>query len=75
MKVKDLIKELEKVDPELEVLKAKDDEGNGFHYIEVLDDDSYVPLNEVGNYTIDTVYDLDYVEDELDEYKKFVILW
>jgi hypothetical protein len=31
MKVKDLLKSLEGLDPELEVLSAKDDEGNGYH--------------------------------------------
>jgi len=33
MKVKELIEELNKVNPELEVLIARDEEGNGFSFL------------------------------------------
>ena len=43
MKVKELIEELKKVDPEREVIMAKDDEGNGFSPLADFSQDLYVP--------------------------------
>ena len=41
MKVVDLIKELVKLDPEMLVMKQKDDEGNGYSLVRGADDDCY----------------------------------
>ena len=53
MKVKDLIAKLENVNPELEVISAKDDEWNGFKKTYSVGE-MYSP--ELEDYNIETVY-------------------
>jgi hypothetical protein len=68
MKVKDLIKLLQEVDPELEIISPKDDEGNGWRWPDCVDDNIFVIKNELLTWEIEDVY----TEQELDEEENFV---
>jgi len=63
MKVKDLVKALQELDQELEVITAKDAEGNGYNSLYYLPSNVYCP--ELEESWIDTVY----YEDSFDEYE------
>ena len=53
MKVKELIELLKTCDPELEVIKSRDAEGNGYHSVEDVDE---ACCPELASYYIDEVY-------------------
>lgn len=62
MKVWELIEELKKYDPELRVVKQKDDEGNGYHFMYAVDDDCYIPKSDLESYYLE-VYPEEYLEE------------
>ena len=62
MKVKKLIEELSKLDPEAEVILQKDSEGNGYKSLYGVDGNA-VTIREDGEYS---VYDADWTADEAD---------
>ena len=66
MKVKELIKELKEADPELDIILAKDSEGNDFS-----------PLADVrlGSYTALNSYSGEFSDDQIEESNKAVCLW
>lgn len=79
MKVRELIAELKLLDPELEVYKQRDDEGNGYSLVRGADDNCY--SNNLDSYDIE-MYDKDdrdeYLEEwggEDEEFKQVVVIW
>jgi len=78
MNVRELIEELQKLDPELVVLKQKDDEGNGYSRVNGADDDCYVDNSEAGDYNIDdvmTLEDLDAWDAQVEDTTRFVVIF
>ena len=55
MKVKELIKELQSLDPELECVMAIDPEGNGYNQVRGADADGILPAGESVN-RFDSMY-------------------
>lgn len=55
MKVKELMKELGKLNPELPIILQTDPEGNGYYKISGADADSYVYKEDVEDYFIESV--------------------
>lgn len=66
MKVKELIEQLKKLDPELEVVKQKDDEGNGFHLLHTVDTDAYYETSNKSYYL--EIYYKEDVKDMIEDY-------
>lgn len=62
MKVKELIEELQKLDPELQLICQKDSEGNGYSPLAGADLACYVEENTWSG----TVYDLSWSADDAD---------
>lgn len=76
MKVKELIEELSKIDPELDVVLQIDPEGNGYREVNGVDDLGLVEMNE-NLWFVHAVYSSDWSavdscmeEDEWDDFKK-----
>lgn len=67
MKVRELIAQLQKLDPELEVIKQKDDEGNDFHRLHTVDDDGYIEKAYLNDYHLEVLYKKD-VEENIRDY-------
>lgn len=74
MKVKKLIKELQKLDPNLEVILQKDSEGNGYSPLSEIDSHCvYFPESSWSGEIVDTRWTADEAcrdEDEWEEIKK-----
>jgi hypothetical protein len=77
MKVRDLIKEFELLDPDLDVYIAADSEGNMFNkfsdigegYIEVLEHNKYMSR-------VDCLYnEEDLKEYDIEDFRKVIVLW
>lgn len=66
MKVRELIAELQKLDPELMVIKQKDDEGNGYHKMYVVDDDAYIENDSFDQYYLEVLSTEDLEDYEYD---------
>lgn len=65
MKVRELIERLQAIDPELEVLKQRDDEGNGYTPVFGADDACFVEADSLKRpWNLETVY----LEEEKEEY-------
>lgn len=67
MIVKELIKRLQKLDPNLRVLSPIDDEGNGYRWPERVDDDAYLTPEDVKEYRPEQVFseqDENYLKEE-----------
>jgi len=79
MKVRELIEQLQKLDPELQVIKQKDDEGNGFSQIYGLDGDAYSPNPDAYDAEVYASDDVDEMveeyEEDRDSYKRVVVLY
>lgn len=76
MKVYELIAELQQLDPNLIVIKQRDDEGNGYQKgngVEV----AFVPALELSQYHIDSVYTEADANDEgvMEECTPVAVLW
>lgn len=65
MKVKELIAKLKEYDPELIVLAAKDDEGNGYHHLNTSPAKAYTPELDHG-WIDEMIYEQDF-EHYIDE--------
>lgn len=80
MKVRDLIEALQELDPELEVVLQKDDEGNGYRRMHGVDDDAFVFTEELADYNIEGVYaELDlqseFEEEDREEFDRVAVLY
>lgn len=76
MKIKKLIKELQKLDPELEIIVSSDSEGNNFSALQDVSLAEYYRNkdDEFGHYTEIEIYDME-DEDKPANTKKCVILF
>ena len=73
MKVKDLIRELKLLDPEMEVILQKDSEGNGFSPLDGVDENCiYVEETSYEGYIYDTTWDADEADMSEDEWAEFL---
>lgn len=81
MKVRELIEQLEQLDPELDVFKQKDDEGNGYSAVNGADDDSFIDKSIVNAWEVEvlTKEDVGYMIEEYggdeDQYRKVVVIY
>jgi len=73
VKIKELIKQLERLDKDLEVIIAKDPEGNGFNYLQEIDKTNIIKEESCLYDAI--ICNEDLFEYSSDEYKGAVILW
>ena len=69
MTVKELIEELQKVDPDLRVISPKDDEGNGYRWPTCVDDDTYLRPDEAEAHRPEYLYSKADIEEEAEEYE------
>lgn len=77
MKVRDLIAELQKLDPELLVIKQKDDEGNGFHKLYAVDDEAYIRTIDLDEYHLEVMAEddiVDYYEEDLADFTRVCVI-
>ena len=76
MKVEDLLKQLEELDKEMEILVASDEEGNQINNLHSAQTEKYVYYDHVGEWE---AVDPDEIEEYDDEYKKqikdYLVLW
>lgn len=78
MKVSQLIDELKKLDPEREVILARDEEGNGFNQLWNVDDNAVIDdaYEETGiHHLTPGLEDSGYTDEDIIEGKRVVILW
>jgi hypothetical protein len=79
MKISELISELQKLDPSLEVLIAKDEEGNGFSKLETIDSGRHFDPEDTDNVWNDEDQDDDCADDDEckapDDALPCIILW
>lgn len=78
MTVNELIAQLQKLDGELQVYKAKDAEGNGYDPVCAVDSDCHIRTSEIGSYYVDTLPswdDLMYEDEDPEEFTKVVGIW
>lgn len=81
MKVKELIEGLKKVDPDLDVWKAKDSEGNGFMQVDDIADDLFLYIDPDRSWHSEECMDNEELREEienqtdLEDWKNVVILW
>lgn len=65
MKVRELIAELQQLDPELEVVLSSDEEGNSYEFVRGADSDAYAYTEEIGDGYVETLYaESEFEEDE-----------
>jgi hypothetical protein len=73
MKVKDLIRELQLLDPEMEVILQKDGEGNGYSPLEGVDENCvYIEETSYDGYVYDTTWTADEADMDLEEWKEML---
>lgn len=76
MKLIDLIESLQQLDPELEVLKQKDDEGNGYSRISGVDSDCFIEkLDFDSRYGFEDVYNGKDSDEYLSEPVQVVVIF
>lgn len=79
MKVRNLILELSKLDPDLTVWKSRDAEGNGFMEVVDADNSYFIPTAELDHYMVEDVYhDDDFIDDDdlnKSEMTEVVVIW
>lgn len=73
MKVKDLIRELKLLDPELEIILQKDSEGNGYSPLEGVDENCiYVAETSYDGYVYDATWDADEADMDEEEWEEML---
>jgi hypothetical protein len=73
MKVKDLIRELKLLDPELDVILQKDSEGNGFRPLAGTDENCiYVPDTTYDGYVYDSTWTADDADMDEEEWQEIL---
>ena len=76
MRVRELIEQLSKFDPELIVYKQKDDEGNGYHALYAVDDDAFILTEDLTGYDPDVFRedDMEYLEYEREDCTQVLVV-
>lgn len=77
MKVKDLIEQLQQFDPELIVVKSKDDEGNSFHKLWSVDDRGFILTESLDKFYLEVLDEesvIDEYSDSLSDWQRVVVV-